>query len=111
MNTSEPILLKELNEVDYESLISYRIRKILMICSNYDAFILEEDGQIAEHASIAAPTPWTALDARSIGKETEKPHRIEPTVNTVRPYMRTFLMAPLSQIFPNISIRPAMARK
>ena len=46
MNTSEPILLKELNEVDYESLISYRIRKILMICSNYDAFILEEDGQI-----------------------------------------------------------------
>ena len=42
MNTT----LKELNETDYESLISYRIRKILMICSNYDAFILEEDGQI-----------------------------------------------------------------
>ena len=46
MNTIEPVLLKELNETDYESLISYRIRKILMICSNYDAFILEEDGQI-----------------------------------------------------------------
>ena len=42
----EPVLLKELNPTDYESLISYRIRKILMICSNYDAFILEEDGQI-----------------------------------------------------------------
>ena len=46
MNIIEPVLLKELKETDYESLINYRIRKILMICSNYDAFILEEDGQI-----------------------------------------------------------------
>lgn len=46
MNTIEPVNLKELNHTDYESLIKFRIRKILMICSNYDAFILEEDGQI-----------------------------------------------------------------
>ena len=46
MNAMEPVLLKELNPTEYESLINYRIRKILMICSNYDAFILEEDGQI-----------------------------------------------------------------
>ena len=46
MNTIEPVLLKELNNTDYLSLIKFRIRKILMICSNYDAFILEEDGQI-----------------------------------------------------------------
>ena len=46
MNYIEPVLLKELKEADYESLIQYRVRKILMICSNYDAFILEEDGQI-----------------------------------------------------------------
>ena len=46
MNTIEPILLKELKETDYKSLIKFRIRKILMICSHYDAFILEEDGQI-----------------------------------------------------------------
>ena len=39
-------MLKELKETDYKSLIKFRIRKILMICSNYDAFILEEDGQI-----------------------------------------------------------------
>ena len=44
MNYIEPVLLKELHEADYDSLIRYRIRKILMICSNYDAFILEEDG-------------------------------------------------------------------
>ena len=46
MNTVEPVNLKELSHTDYESLIKFRIRKILMICSNYDAFILEEDGQI-----------------------------------------------------------------
>ena len=46
MNIVEPVMLKELKGTDYESLIKFRIRKILMICSNYDAFILEEDGQI-----------------------------------------------------------------
>ena len=46
MNTVEPVMLKELRGTDYKSLIQFRIRKILMICSNYDAFILEEDGQI-----------------------------------------------------------------
>jgi len=46
MNTIEPKMLKELIHTDQESLIRFRIRKILMICSNYDAFILEEDGQI-----------------------------------------------------------------
>ena len=45
MNTVEPVNLKELEHTDYESLIKFRIRKILMICSHYDAFILEEDGQ------------------------------------------------------------------
>ena len=39
-------MLKELRETDNATLINFRIRKILMICSNYDAFILEEDGQI-----------------------------------------------------------------
>lgn len=31
---------------DYESLMHFRISRILMICSNYDEFIMEEDGQI-----------------------------------------------------------------
>jgi len=34
------------NNIAYESLLSFRITKILMICSNYDAFALKEDGQI-----------------------------------------------------------------
>ena len=46
MNTVEPLILKELKGTDYKSLIKFRVRKILMICSNYDAYILEEDGQI-----------------------------------------------------------------
>lgn len=46
MNTVEPVNLKQLKNTDYSSLIMHRIRRILMICSNYDAFILEEDGQI-----------------------------------------------------------------
>lgn len=76
MNTVEPILLKELNETDYESLIKWRIRRILMICSNYDAFILEEDGQIEtqiynEYIDLNLSSPpkfiWvqTAAEARN----------------------------------------------
>lgn len=33
-------------KIRYSSLLHFRIRRILMICSNYDAFIMEEDGQI-----------------------------------------------------------------
>ena len=40
-----------MKEIMYESLLHFRIRKILMICSNCDAFILHEDGQI--EASIS----------------------------------------------------------
>ena len=46
MNTVEPVMMKELKDTDNTTLINFRVRKILMICSNYDAFILEEDGQI-----------------------------------------------------------------
>ena len=57
-------MLKELKETDYKSLIKFRIRKILMICSNYDAFILEEDGQIEtqiykEYIDLNLSTPPT----------------------------------------------------
>ena len=51
MNTIEPVSLKELIVTDFRALMTYRVRKILMICSNYDAFILEEDGQIESQIS------------------------------------------------------------
>jgi hypothetical protein len=82
MNSIEPILLKELKETDYESLISYRIKKVLMICSNYDAFILEEDGQIEsqiyrEYIDLNLSSPpkfeWvsTSEDARRVLAEND----------------------------------------
>ncbi len=35
-----------MQSISYDDLFRYRIKRILMICSNYDAFILKEDGQI-----------------------------------------------------------------
>ena len=77
MNTVEPILLKELINTDYDSLMGFRVRRILMICSNYDAFILEEDGQIEtqiykEYIDLNLSTPptfvWvqTSAEAREV---------------------------------------------
>jgi len=77
MNTLEPKLLKELINADYDSLMGFRVRRILMICSNYDAFILEEDGQIEtriykEYIDLNLSTPpkflWvqTSSEAREM---------------------------------------------
>ena len=38
--------LQEIPRIDYHNLMQRRIRKILLICSSYDAYILEEDGRI-----------------------------------------------------------------
>ena len=35
-----------LSQIDYNGLMSRRIHKVLLICSNYDAYALEEDGRI-----------------------------------------------------------------
>ena len=64
MNTIEPKILTELINADYDSLMGFRVRRILMICSNYDAFILEEDGQIEnqiyrEYIGLNLSTPPT----------------------------------------------------
>ena len=38
----------EFKEISYEDLMQKRIINVLLICSNYDAFMLEEDGRINE---------------------------------------------------------------
>ncbi len=53
-----------------ESLMRSRIRKILMICSNYDAFTLEEDGRIesqviSEYRELNLSNPPTFIWANS----------------------------------------------
>jgi len=66
----------------YESLIRFRIKKVLMICSNYDAFTMEEDGRIEsriakEYADLNISDPpsfkWvnSAAKARNVLKEDE----------------------------------------
>lgn len=37
---------EDFRNAHFSSLIKFRIKRILMICSNYDAFIMEEDGKI-----------------------------------------------------------------
>lgn len=37
---------EDFRNTHFSSLIKFRIKRILMICSNYDAFIMEEDGKI-----------------------------------------------------------------
>ena len=76
MNTIEPKLLKELINADYDSLMGFRVRRILMICSNYDAFILEEDGQIEtriynEYIDLNLSTPPTFLWAQTSAEARE----------------------------------------
>jgi hypothetical protein len=74
MQTIDTVSLTELKHTDYDSLMKIRIRRILMICSNYDAFILEEDGQIelriaAEYAELGLTTPpqfvWVSTSAQA----------------------------------------------
>lgn len=46
MKATEPVTFKNIKRTDFSTLMEIRIKKILMICSSYDAYILEEDGQI-----------------------------------------------------------------
>ena len=79
MNTIEPKLLKELINADYDSLMGFRVRRILMICSNYDAFILEEDGQIEtqiynEYIDLNLSTPPTFVWVQTSAQAREVLH-------------------------------------
>ena len=42
----ETLRPEDFGKTHFSSLIRFRINRVLMICSNYDAFIMEEDGQI-----------------------------------------------------------------
>ena len=66
---------------------------------------------VAEAASIAAPTPCIALLASSTPRLGEIPQRNDPRTNTRNAKVRTFFMPPLSEIFPNTRINPAIIRK
>ena len=60
------------HDTSFNILMQKRIHRILLICSNYDAFMLEEDGRIDEHIfneyvslNLSAPPMFlTARDGR-----------------------------------------------
>ena len=65
-----------LDKKTLDSLIDFRIRRILMICSNYDAFIMEEDGRIEsrirkEYIDLNLSGPPKFTWANSSGKARE----------------------------------------
>ena len=69
-------------ETNYTSLMAKRVRKILLVCNNYDSFALEEDGRIdvqiaQEYAELNLSNPpaitraETTLEALEIIKQGE----------------------------------------
>ena len=65
---------------DFQDLMQYRIHKILLVASPYDAFILEEDGKLTEQILTEyigmnlsyAPRVWNATSAKSAMDMLEK---------------------------------------
>ena len=63
-----PGYLKQINRLDFQDLMLYRVHEILLVASPYDAFILEKDGRLTEqilHEYIGmnfnyAPRLWQA---------------------------------------------------
>ena len=58
------------NSVDSSSLMSRRIRRILLVCNNYDTFSLEEDGRIepkisSEYLDLNLSNPPSIVRAES----------------------------------------------
>lgn len=62
-----------------ESLMRSRIRKILMICSNYDAFALEEDGRIENQVK----NEYRELNLSNLLNSSGQTHRHRPGILSV----------------------------
>ena len=68
------------NQLNFQDLMQYRIHEILLIASTYDAFILEQDGNLTEQILTEylgmnlsyAPRVWNASDANSAFSMLEK---------------------------------------
>ncbi len=68
---------EDFSNTDFSSLIKFRINRILMICSNYDAFIMEEDGQIESQVykeyvglNMSDPPTFVWVESAAAARET-----------------------------------------
>ena len=57
------------SRINYASLMQKRIRKVLLICSSYDAYSLEEDGRIVVELCDEGGRPYAVVELRE--SETE----------------------------------------
>ncbi len=68
---------EQFSVTDYQHLMQRRIRKILLVCSSYDGFILEEDGRIdtrinQEYADLNLSNPPSFTRVNSAAEALEK---------------------------------------
>ena len=68
---------EDFQNTDFNSLIQFRIKRILMICSNYDAFIMEEDGKIESQVykeyvglNMSDPPTFVWVDSAAAARQT-----------------------------------------
>ena len=54
---------------NYTSLMERRVRRILLVCNNYDSFALEEDFVFVMNVIAQAAALFPKADGRSIVKE------------------------------------------
>lgn len=88
-------LLKEYGHASrfhsFQNLMQYRIRKVLLVCSLYDSFILEEDGQLyerlySEHHNLNLVTVPSLLRVSSATEALELlPGDIDLVITTLNP--------------------------
>ena len=67
-------------ESNYTTLMSRRVRRILLVCNNYDSFALEEDGRIdvqiaQEYAELNLSNPPSITRAETPAEALEIVHR------------------------------------
>lgn len=89
-----PSLPEEISEdAIFEQLMPRRIRKVLLVCSNYDAFMLEEDGRIEEQIF----NEYVSLNLRVIPEFTH--------ADTAGDALRILRNEPIDLIIEMLSIR------
>ena len=77
----------------FERLMQHRIRKVLLVCSSYDAFMLEEDGRIDEQIF----NEYTSLNLRGVPEFTH--------VDTAQDALNVLENEPIDLVIEMLSIR------
>ena len=99
----------------FQNLMKYRVRNILLVCSLYDSFILEEDGQLyerlySEHQSLNLVTVPKLIRVSS-GREAlsmlRDSDRIDLVITTLNPGDMIWSGTPkgISHIYPGDQLR------